>query len=224
MIELLIRVSGFLFLLILILSLIVLPALGYVLEPTLKDYDPSVKLPRINSSPRKFKITVGISLIHHISVITLPILLFLNFNLYNIILGIVWMFFRIGEGLILIVNEWNYWGLLDIASKYLVTSDEGKKLLDNLYSGIIQRKRNRFKLGMFFWAIGTFAYSIFFVTYNLIPLFIGWLGIVASISVGLFNGLKLVKPKIKGLELIAVIGASAIPFETILGIWLLFYV
>jgi hypothetical protein len=114
---------------------------------------------------KKFKITFGISLIHHVSVIILPIFLFLTYNNYNIVLGIVWMAFRIGEGLILVIIESNYWDLLDIARKYSNTDDKGKKSLDKLNSCIILRKSNRFKLGMVFWAIGTLIINFTFLSF-----------------------------------------------------------
>ncbi len=76
---------------------------------------------------------------------------------------------------------------------------------------------------MFCWAIGTLAFSIVLVTSGVVPATIGWMGIVASILVGFFNGIKFVKPDIKDLNaLFAIGGLSAILFEVILGGWLLF--
>ncbi len=75
---------------------------------------------------------------------------------------------------------------------------------------------------MLFWAIGTFAFSIVLVTEGIAPLLNGWLGIVAGISVGLFNGLRLTKHKIAALQAIGAL--SAILFELLTAVWLLTYI
>ncbi len=79
---------------------------------------------------------------------------------------------------------------------------------------------SRFRFAMVLWSIGTLAYSIVFVTYEVVPGIIGWLGIAASILVGFGNGIKLVKPNLK---VPAIGGLSAILFEVIIGGWLLYY-
>ncbi len=95
--------------------------------------------------------------------------------------------------MILINNEKSYWGLLNIARQYSVTSGAEKNSLSNLALTILKTKYSRFTLGMFFWSIGTFAFSIVLVTSGVVPVVIGWLGIVAGISVGFYNGILLVK-------------------------------
>jgi len=64
------------------------------------------------------------------------------------------------------------------------------------------------------------------VTYDAIPPFIGWLGIVASISIGFSNGIELVKPNFKTKTnfkiLLVISGLSAILFEVLIGLRLLF--
>jgi hypothetical protein len=72
---------------------------------------------------------------------------------------------------------------------------------------------------MICWSIGTLAFSMVLVTYDVVPQIIGWLGIIASILVGFGTGIKLVKPKFR----FEVIGALfAMLFEVIIGGWLLF--
>ncbi len=88
--------SGFLFLLILILQ-IAMGAFGYILEPTPKHYESDVKLQKFNNDPKKFKLSIVLALIEHFSVIILAIMLFIAFSPFNIILGIVCLIFRIGE-------------------------------------------------------------------------------------------------------------------------------
>jgi hypothetical protein len=69
-------------------------------------------------------------------------------------------------------------------------------------------------------SIGTLAYSILFVTYEVVPAIIGWFGIVACIPYGLGNGIILVKPNFKVLLYIG--GLLILLFEIVLGGWLLF--
>ena len=218
------RVAGFLFLLIIVLYLILLPALGYKAEIGNSD----AELQQINDDPKKFQIGIGLALIHNVIVITLTIMLFIVFSQYNIILGIVWTIFRIGEGLILSYNDKNYGGLLNIARKYSGTNGAEKTSLSDLARTITKTKSSRFDFAMIFWSIGTLAFSIVLVTYvGTLPQFIGWLGIVAGIFVGFGNGIKFVKPNVKDSKIFKILfsigGLVAILFEIVLGGWLLFF-
>ncbi len=208
--------SGFLFLFILVLNL-VMGALGYLMEKD--DYDPDSDLQKIDKNPKKFQIGVMLALIEHGCVIALTIILFIAFGPINLILGIVWAVFRIGEGLIQYINEPNYWKLIKIARQYSGSSGVEKKSLSDLACSIFKTKDTRFKFAMICWSIGTLAFSIVLVASEVVPQIIGWLGIVASILVGSGTGIKLVKPKFK----FEAIGALfAMLFEVIIGGWLLF--
>jgi len=210
--------SGFLFLFILVLNL-AMGALGYLMEKD--DYNPDADLQKINKNPKKFQTSIILALIEHGSVIALTIMLFIAFNPYNLILGIVWTIFRIGEGLIQFYNEPNYWKLINIARQYSSTSGAEKTSLSDLARTIFKTKDTRFKFAMICWSIGTLAFSIVLVTYEVVPQIIGWLGIVASILVGFSTGVKLVKLNFK--DFTAIGGLTAILFEVIIGGWLLFY-
>jgi hypothetical protein len=218
--------SGFLFLFILVVYLIFLPVLGYKVE--ISDLD--AELQKINDNPKKFQISIGLALIHNASVITLTIMLFIVFGLppNNIILGIVLLICRMGEGLILIYNDKNYGGFLKIARQYSSTSGAEKSSLSDLARTITETNSSRFKFAMILWSIGSLAFSIMLVTYDVVPPFIGWLGIVASILIGFENGIELVKPNFKTKTIFKVLlvisGLSAIIFEVLIGVWLLFYV
>ncbi len=209
--------SGFLFLFILILNL-VMGALGYLMEKD--DYDPDADLKKINKNSKKFQKGIILALIEHGCVIALTIMLFIAFSSYNIILGIVWTIFRTGEGLIQFYNEPYYWKLINIAKKYSSASGAEKKTLSDSARIIFKGKDTRFKYAMICWSIGTLAFSIVLINSGVVPQIIGWLGIIASILVGVGTAIKLVKPKIK----LALIGALfAILFEIIIGGWLIYY-
>jgi hypothetical protein len=107
--------SGFLFLLILVLNL-VMGAFGYLME---KDaYDPDADLKKIDKNPKKFKTGVSLALVEHGCVILLTILLFIISSPYSILLGIILLIFRTGEGLIQFINEPNYWSLIKLAKQH----------------------------------------------------------------------------------------------------------
>jgi len=208
--------SGFLFLFILVLN-IVMASFGYTMEKA--DYKPEADLKKININPKKFKTGITLALIEHGSVIALTILLFIAFSSYNLILGIIWLIFRTAEGLIQFINEPNYYRLLNIAKQY--SSNNEKKTLINSAKNIFKTKDTRFKFAMICWSIGTLAFSIVLVTSEVVPTIIGYLGIIASILVGLTTVIKLAKPKSK--DLTAIGGLTAILFEIIIGIALLYY-
>ena len=71
------------------------------------------------------------------------------------------------------------------------------------------------------WSVGTLAFSIVLVTSGIVPEIIGWLGVVSSILVGFITGIKLAKPNSK--DYTAIGGLSAIIFEIIIGVWLVYY-
>ena len=209
--------SGFLFLFILVLN-VAMGAFGYLMEKD--DYDPDADLKKINKNPKRFKIGIGLALVEHGCVILLTVLLFIISSPYSILLGIILLIFRIGEGLIQYINEPNYWKLINIAKQYSDTSGAEKNSLSDLAHTIFKTKDIRFKFAMICWSIGTLAFSIIIVTSDVIPQIIGWLGIVSSILVGFGTGIKLVKTNFKALWSLG--GLLILIFETVLGGWLLF--
>jgi hypothetical protein len=183
------------------------------------DYDPEADLKKINKSPQKFKTGISLAFLEHGCVILLTILLFIISNPYSMLLAIILLIFRTGEGLIQFINEPKYWSLIKLAEQYSDASDVDKNEIADLAGDVFKTKDRRFKSAMICWSIGTLAFSIILVTSEVVPQIIGWLGIVASIFVGFGTGIKLVKPKFKG----EIIGALlAMLFEVIVGGWLLF--
>ena len=209
--------SGFLFWFIIVTNL-VSGRFGYD-QITFGALDPEAKLQKIGNDPKKFKISVLLILIEHFSIISLVIMLFFAFSPFSIMLAVVWTIFRIGEGLIQIYNKKDYWGLLNIARKYSGTSGAEKNALIDLGNGILKTKNSIFTLTQILFSIGTLAYSILFVTYEVVPPIIGWLGIVASIIYGFANGIRPVTPN---KILWSLGGLLILLFEIVLGGWLIF--
>ena len=190
---------------------------GYI---TYNDLTSDAKLPKIHNDPKKFKIGFGLILMEHFNIIALAIMLFIAFSSYNLILGIVWITFRIGEGLIQIYYKKNYWKLLNIAKKYPGTSDVEKNSLIELGRSILNTKSSSFSFAQVLFSIGTLAYSILFITYEVVPAILGWFGIVASIIYGFGNAIILIKPNFKVPAYLG--GLLIFLFEAILGGWLIF--
>ena len=208
--------SGFLFWFIIVTNI----ASGRFGYKTFGDVDADAQLQKINNDPTKFKISVLLILIEHLSIISLAVTLFIAFGPpYNIILGIVWCISRIGEALIQIYDKNNYWGLLNIAKQYSDTSGAEKDTLIDLGRSIFKTKEFRFGIAQLFFSIGTIAYSILFVTFGDVLTFLGWFGIVASILYGFGNGIFLIKPNFKVLWSLG--GLLILLFEIVLGGWLL---
>ncbi|TFG04383.1 MAG: DUF4386 family protein [Promethearchaeota archaeon] len=214
----LIRLSGFLFLFIIITNL-ASERFGY---KTFGDVDLEAQLQKINNNPIYFKISIALILLEHLSIISLAITLFLAFGNYNIILGIIWFVSRIGEGLIQIYDKKNYWRLFDIADEYSNIRDAEKEELIKIGIGILKTKSTRFAFAQILFSIGTLAYSILFATHEIIPMFIGWFGILASIVYGVGNLIFQIMSKVKVLWKIG--GLLILFFEIILGGWLLFFI
>jgi len=208
--------SGFLFWFIIITNL----ASDRFGHETFSDLDSEAKLQKINDNPKKFRISFVLILIEHVSIVFLAVMLFLAFNQYNIILAVVWVIIRIGEGLIQIYNEKDYWRLLDIARKYSGSNDAEKNSLIDLGRSILKTKNSIFTFAQILFSIGTLSYSILFVTSGIVPEIIGWFGIVASILYGFGSGIVLVKPNLKVFWSLG--GLLILFFELVLGGWLLF--
>lgn len=209
--------SGFLFWFIMIILVLASERFGYEI---FSDLDSESKLQKISNYPKKFQIGTVLALIEHVSIISLALMLFIAFSSYNIILGIAWAIFRIGEGLIQIYNKKSYWGLLNIARQYSGTSGAEKNALIDLGRSILKTKNSIFTFAQVLFSIGTLAYSILFVTSGVVPEIIGWFGIVASILYGFGNGIRRVEPNFKVLWNLG--GLLIWLFEIVLGGWLLF--
>lgn len=125
-IEIAMILSGFFFWFIIITN-VASGRFGYL---TINELEPETKLQKISDNPKRFKISVVLILIEHASIIALAVMLFIAFGSYSLILGIIWLTFRIVEGLTQIYYKKNYWGLLNIARKYSGASSAEKKCIN----------------------------------------------------------------------------------------------
>lgn len=215
--TILIQISGFLFLLIFIL-LFTCDFLGH---GVISNLDVEAKLNKIDENPKKFKISVIILIIENMVIIALSAMLFAAFYQYSLVLGILWVVFRVVESSIQLYDKKNYWGLLTIAKEYAEVEGDRKKEVSNVGLSSLKKKITIFGISQILFSAGTFAYSLMFAIYAAIPVYFGWFGIVTGIIYGAGHIAKLVKPD---LEIIWKFGALLVfIFEIGIGIYLLFY-
>jgi hypothetical protein len=115
-------------------------------------------------------------------------------------------------------NKRNFIGLADIATEYSKSPETEKKDLEFKTVALLKSKNSTFTIAQLLFSIGTFAYSLVFVMYAILPILIGWFGIVAAIIYGLGNAVYRVKPNSKTLWNIG--GLFIFIFELVLGGWL----
>ncbi|MFW9959019.1 MAG: DUF4386 domain-containing protein, partial [Candidatus Odinarchaeota archaeon] len=185
------------------------------------ELDPEAQLQKINEDPKKFRTGTLLVVLEHFAIIVLAITLFIAFNSYNLILGVVWLISRGTEGLIQIYNKRKFLGLLNVAERYLGASGTDKDSLSDTALTILKSKNSTFAVAQILFSIGTLAYSILFAFYGVIPVYIGWFGIVASIIYGIGNVVARMKPDSKALWNLG--GLLVWIFELVLGGWLLLF-
>jgi hypothetical protein len=215
--SIVVNVSGFLFLLIIVLLNIATGKYGYEI---FSELDSDSKLKVVHDNSKKFRTGILLAMSEHVVIILLAISLFIAFYTYNILLGVVWAVSRSLEGLIQIYNKKNFLGLINISDQYASSTDTEKVELGEKALSMLKSKNSTFTFAQILFSIGTLAYSIVFVVYDVIPWLIGWLGIIAGIIYGLGNGIYRVKESSKILWNLG--GLLIFIFELILGGWLLF--
>ena len=211
-----IEISGFLFLLIILIIVTATSRYGYEI---FSELDSEAQLQKIDENPQKFRTGTLLVVIEHVVIVALAVTMFVAFSPYNLLLGVVWVIARGAEGLIQIYRKRDYWGLLNIAGQYSGASGAERDALVDSALAILKSKNSTFSFAQILFSIGTLAYSIVFALYGVIPEIIGWFGIAASSIYGLGNGINLAKPNSKALWNLG--GLLIWIFELILGGWLL---
>ena len=213
-----VEISGFLFLLIIVILVTATSRYGYEI---FSELDSNAQLQKISEDPQKFRTGTVLVVIEHVVIISLAISLFIAFSPINLLLGVVWLVSRGIEGLIQIYAKKNYFSLLDIANQFSGATGAEKDALVDSGLSILKSKNSTFSLAQILFSIGTLAYSILFVAYvTVVPVILGWFGIVASIIYGVGNGVTRMKPDSKALWNLG--GLLIWIFELVLGGWLLF--
>ncbi|MFW9789216.1 MAG: DUF4386 domain-containing protein [Candidatus Thorarchaeota archaeon] len=211
------EISGFLFLFIIVVLIAATSRYDYEI---FSELDSAAMLQEISEDPKKFRIGTMLVLVEHVIIITLAVSLFIAFNQYNLLLGVIWVCARSIEGLIQIYRKRDYWDLLNIANLYSGAHSGEKDALNDSALAILKSKNSAFSISQILFSIGTLAYSIMFVISGVIPEIIGWFGIAAGIIYGVGNCIFLIRPNNKALWNLG--GLLIWIFELVLGGWLLF--
>jgi hypothetical protein len=213
-----VEISGLFLLLIIVVLVIASSKYGYEI---FSELDSKAKLQEISEDPRKFRTGAILAVIEHVFIIALAVSMFIAFSPYQLLLGVIWISARMVEGLIQIYRKRDYLGLLNVADQYSKASDSAKDALSDSALVILKSKNSTFSIAQILFSIGTLAYSIVFAFYvTVVPVFIGWFGIVASIIYGLGNGLTRVRADSRALWNLG--GLLIWIFELVLGGWLMF--
>jgi len=210
------QLCGFLFLFILLTSGLSLSRAG----ATLDQADVPGTLSNVAASGKKFRISVVIDLISHASIFALAGLLYIAFGPYGRSLALLGTLWRVVEGTILVLNETNNILLLAVAQKFVSVTGGEAGALESLGSTLILAENWGMKIAMAFLALGALLYAILFVSSGVVPLALGWFGVIAGLLAVVGRWLVLVSP-----DAPLVLQASFIPyilFEVVFGGWLLF--
>jgi len=207
------QLCGFLFLFILLTSIISKALAGTPLDPD----NVSESLQNTLGSNLKFRLSIVLDLISHVSIIALAGALYLAFRPYDQTLALMGTLWRVAEGTIIAFSEISGLIFLAVAQQYVAALGPEKVALESLGRVLILAEDWGLKIGLLFLGVGSLIYAILFVTSGAVPRVLGWWGIIASaLAVGGIL-LSLVNPKIKMVGILFMI-----PYEIVLGIWLLF--
>ena len=207
------QLCGFLYLFILLTSALSQAFAGATLDPA----DMPGTLGKVAAENKKIRLSVVIDLISHVSIIALAALLFIAFSPYNRSLALMGTLWRVAEGTILALNEGNKLVLLDLSQKSASATGVQAVALESMGRMLISMEQWGFKIGLAFLVLGSLIYAILFVTSGAVPFALGWFGVIASLlaAAGIF--LNLINPNLSMASFLILI-----PFEVVLGFWLLF--
>jgi hypothetical protein len=206
------QLCGFLFLFILLTS-----ALSKIMAGAPPDSENMPKaLGAVAEGGKKFRISIAIDLVSHVSIIALAGLLYLAFSPYNKSLALLGTLLRVAEGTIMALNEINCIMLLAVAQKFVSATGAEAGVLETIGHTLIQAEDWGMKIGLAFLALGHLLYAILFVSSGAVPSALGWFGIVSSILATGGIWLNLINPNMSMVSFVALI-----PYEIALGFWLL---
>jgi len=122
----------------------------------------------------------------------------------------------VAEGTIIALSEVSNFVLLDVSQKSMTATGTQAIALESMGRSVISMGESGYKIGLVFLVLGSLMYAILFVTSGAVPLPIGWFGVIASILAGGGILLNLINPSLSMVSFMVMI-----PYEIVLGIWLL---
>jgi hypothetical protein len=206
------QLCGFLFLFILLTSALSQAIAGGALDMA----DIPGTMSRVTGSGKKFRLSVVIDLISHVSIVALAAMLFIAFSPFNRSLALLGTMWRVAEGTVLALNEVNNLVLLDVSQKSASATGNQSVVLESIGRTLISTEGWGLKIGLVFLVAGSLVYAILFVTSGAIPLALGWFGVIASILAAGGILLNMINPNLSMVSFLILI-----PYEIVLGFWLL---
>ena len=208
------QLCGFLFLFILLTSILSQFLAGAAFNPT----DVPSTLNKVAANSQKFRISVIVDLISHVSIIALAGLLYIAFSPYNQTLALLGTLFRVAEGTIIALSETSSLVLLDVSHRSVSAADAQVEALESMGRTVISMGDWGYKIGLVFLVIGSLMYAILFVTTGTVPVALGWFGVLASLIAAGGILLSLINPNLSMVSFLVMI-----PYEIVLGFWLLIW-
>lgn len=184
---------------------------------TFSTLNPEEKFKAIHDNQRRFKTGFWLIVIEHVFLIGLAIALFAAFSRFNTALAVTWLVFRTAEGLIQIYYKKDYYRFLDLSERYSDAGETGNDSLEKTGLEILGTKNRIFTITQVLFSIGTLSYSVLFVVYNVLPLYIGWFGIAAAVIYGAGSAVKM---KTGSQAVWNIGGLLILVYELVLGGWL----
>ena len=208
------QLCGFLFLFILFTSILSQFLAGAAFDSG----DVFGTLSKLAVNSQKFRISVVVDLISHVSIIALAGLLYIAFSPYNQILALLGTLFRVAEGTIIALSEASNFVIIDVSQKSASTTGEQAVALESMGRTVISMGDWGYKIGLVFLVIGSLMYAILFVTSGAVPIALGWFGVIASLIAAGGILLSLINPNLSMVSFLVMI-----PYEIVLGFWLLIW-
>jgi len=208
------QLCGFLFLFILLTSALSQALAGGALDPA----DIPGTMSRVTGGGKKFRLSVVIDLISHVSIIALAAMLYHTFSPFNRSIAILGTLWRVVEGTILALNEVNNLVFLDVSQKSVSATGTQSVVLQSIGRMLISIEGWGLKIGLVFLVAGSLVYAILFVTSGALPLALGWFGVIASILAAGGILLNMINPNLSMASFLILI-----PYEIVLGFWLLIW-
>ena len=208
------QLCGFLFLFILLTSALSQALAGGVLDPA----DIPETMSRVTRSGKKFRLSVVIDFISHVSIVALAAMLFITFSPFNRSLALLGTLWRVAEGTILALNEVNNLVLLDMSQKSDSVTGSQSVVFESIGRMLMSTEQWGMKIGLVFLVLGSLVYAILFVASGAVPLALGWFGVTASILAAGGILLSMINPNLSMASFLILI-----PYEIVLGFWLLIW-
>jgi hypothetical protein len=208
------QLCGFLFLFILLTTALSTAMAGGPLDPE----DVPKTLSGVAEGGKRYRASVVLDLVSHVSIVALAAALYLAFSPYNRSLALLGTLWRVAEGTIIALNEANNLMLLGVAQRFVSATGAEAVALEAMGRSLILAEDWGYKIGLAFFALGSLMYGILFVSSGAVPRPLGWLGVVASLLASAGIWLNLISPNARMVSFMAIM---LIPYEIALGIWLL---